>query len=233
VAGVFPRCDIGLGLPDALQINRPNVGFRGNSAQNDYYYGERRRLVLPQTFYRPMGEADHDTQTLSQQDFIHLFVEHEPRLYGYIRALVPNQADAENVLQETSAVLWENFGQFQPGTDFARWAITVARYQVMYFRQQQRRNVLSFSQPFVDVIAEAAADATEGLGNTQRALDECLRELKDADLDLFRRRYQPGAKVPAIAAELGRPVTTVYHALDRIRRALLDCTERRLRREGG
>jgi RNA polymerase sigma-70 factor (ECF subfamily) len=177
-----------------------------------------------------MADSQEKSQTPVAKDFMRLFVEHEPRLYAYIHSLVPNRADAENVLQETASVLWEKFSQFQPGTSFLSWASTVARYQVLYFRQQQKRNVLQFSQEFVDAVDEAAISAvsdTDQFNNLRTALDACLKELSDADRELFRLRYQPGAKVPAIATSLGRPVTTVYHALDRIRRQLVDCIERR------
>lgn len=181
-----------------------------------------------------MPGAQHQSPHSRQSDFIRLFVEHEPRLYVYIHSLVPHRADAENILQETAGVLWEKFNQFEPGTSFIGWATTVARFQVLYFRQQQKRNVLRFSQEFVDAVDEAAQQAVSDADRFDRlrnALDVCLSELNEADRELFRSRYLPGAKVPAIAAALGRPVTTVYHALDRIRRQLVDCLERRAARE--
>jgi RNA polymerase sigma-70 factor (ECF subfamily) len=51
-------------------------------------------------------------------EFVQLFAQSSRRIYAYIRTLVPNQADAEDVFQETSKVLWEKFADYEIGTDF-------------------------------------------------------------------------------------------------------------------
>ena len=178
-----------------------------------------------------MPDSLTNTQPERHAEFVRLFLGNELRIYGYIRSLIPQRADAENLLQETALVLWEKFDQFQPGTDFARWAIAVARYQVMAFRRKQRRDVLSFGQPFLNIAEEGASTAVDQFDDVQAALDQCLAKLNEADHNLFRRRYLPGAEVSRIAAELGRPLRTVYHALDRIHRTLAECIERYLAQE--
>jgi DNA-directed RNA polymerase specialized sigma24 family protein len=42
-------------------------------------------------------------------------------------------------------------------------------------------------------------------------------------------RYESNLTGPEIAERLGRPVNTVYKALQRIRNSLLDCVDRTLR----
>jgi RNA polymerase sigma-70 factor (ECF subfamily) len=165
-------------------------------------------------------------------DFVRLFVEHERQIYAYIRSLIPQRADAENVLQETAVVLWEKFDEYQAGTEFVRWAITVARFKVLSFHKQRRHDPIAFSDSLLESLDQVSAEIAQQPTDLQQALEDCLTRLDDADRELFRRRYQPGATVPKLAAELGRPVTTVYHALDRIRRALVACVERRLNSEG-
>jgi len=51
------------------------------------------------------------------------------------------------------------------------------------------------------------------------------------DRTLIRRRYESGAAVQMVAADLGRSVQAVYRALNRIHLALLDCIQRTLRAE--
>jgi RNA polymerase sigma-70 factor (ECF subfamily) len=70
-------------------------------------------------------------------------------------------------------------------------------------------------------------------------LRRCLEKLSEKDRQLVRKcygdGYRPqGARVTfkAVALELGRPVNTVYKALNRIRRALYECIERTLAVEG-
>ena len=40
-------------------------------------------------------------------EFITLLTEHQPVLRGYIRSLLPNASDIQDVLQNTNIVLWE------------------------------------------------------------------------------------------------------------------------------
>ena len=42
-----------------------------------------------------------------QIEFVRLLLRHERRIYAFIRSLLPNRDDAEDVLQETSIVLWK------------------------------------------------------------------------------------------------------------------------------
>lgn len=164
-------------------------------------------------------------------EYVRLFLDVQPRVYGYIRTLIPQRADAENVLQDTAVVLWEKFNEYQPGTEFLHWAISVARYKVLAFQRDRQRNAVCFSEPLFDVIDAAAAEFAQQSVDLHDAVEACLGKLPDADRELFKRRHSTDITVPKLAAELGRPVTTVYHAIDRIRRALVDCIERHLRKE--
>ena len=61
-----------------------------------------------------------------------LFLANERRFYGLIFALVANAADADDLLQDISAGMWEHFDQFVPGTDFAAWAWQKAGVRLIY-----------------------------------------------------------------------------------------------------
>ena len=74
-------------------------------------------------------------------------------MFGYIVALVHDLTDAEDLLQRTSLVLWRNFEQFQPGTDFFRWSSRVAFLEVQDFLKQKRRTRVVFSSQMVSELA--------------------------------------------------------------------------------
>ena len=179
-----------------------------------------------------MSDSQNEDQAKQHAEFVRLFLSNEIRIYGYLRSLVPHRPDAENLLQETAIVLWEKFADFEAGTDFARWAIAIARYQVLHFRRQQRQDVLIFSDSFVDLVDHRATASADALNGIQAAFDACLAKLSETDRELFTRRYAPNAHVSHIATELGRPLSTVYYALDRIHRALAECIEHLLAQEG-
>jgi len=48
-------------------------------------------------------------ESANPREFIRLLMENERRIYAYIRTLIGNNADAEDVLQETSITLWDKF----------------------------------------------------------------------------------------------------------------------------
>ena len=172
------------------------------------------------------------TSTDRTPEFVRLLMQHERRIYAYVRSLVPNRTDAEDVLQETSRVLWEKFEQYKSGTDFVAWAFQVARYEVSYYRRRQQGDRLRFSDEFVDLLADEAQGEEEHLAGTQAALSECLEKLPPRDRDLLTQRYEPGASVQGIAEQLRRPVQTIYSRLKRVRRALFACVQRTLAAEG-
>lgn len=172
-----------------------------------------------------------DESQSDEHDFGRLFVQFQPRIYGYIRSLVVRRADAEDLLQETASVLWRKFGEFQPGTNFLAWALSVARYQVLYFRQRQQRDVLQFSEEFTETLAAETVVESTRLGDVQGLLDECMKKLPSPDRDLFSRRYQSDSTTKSLADQLGRPASTIYNAMNRIRRTLAECVERAIKKE--
>jgi RNA polymerase sigma-70 factor (ECF subfamily) len=166
------------------------------------------------------------------QEFIGLFAVHAQRLYAVIYALLPHAADADDVFQETSKLLWERFGEFQPGTNFFAWACRFAQYQVMAHRQRKRRSRLHFSDEFLAAVAEQAGRDGPLLAAQHRALADCLQKLKERDRELVQARYQPGVTISDLAARLNRSLDAVYKALQRAHQQLVACVQRSLVREG-
>jgi RNA polymerase sigma-70 factor (ECF subfamily) len=164
-------------------------------------------------------------------EFVELLLTSERRIYAYIRSLVPNRSDAEDLLQDTSKVLWEKFDEFTLGSDFAAWAHKVAYYEVQRHRRQQVATHVVFSQELVEQLVDQASLEPERIDRTQEMLGECVSELKEPDRDLLLQRYEPDASVTEIAAELQCPVQTVYSRLKRIRRAVFKCIQRKLGQE--
>lgn len=160
-----------------------------------------------------------------------LFVHGEPRIYAYIRSLVVDRTDAEDVLQETAIVCWTKFDEFQPGTDFVRWATRVAYWEVRSLVKRKQRDALVFSERFIEALAEDTANAGTEFSDVYDALAQCLERLKTRDRDLFHRRYMAGAKTKQIAEQLDRPLDTLHSAFRRIRRLLTECIQTKLRVE--
>lgn len=166
--------------------------------------------------------ADHE-QT---ETFLQLFVGAESRIYAFIRTMVFNRADAEDLLQDVAAVLWREFDKFEPGTNFDRWAMTVAFNQVRYFRQKHHRNVLAFSEPLFTAIASTAEHLSDRAEEFLSELHACMEKLDESDRELICHRYQPGVTTRGLARKLGYSASTVSRSLNRIQQTLLKCVRR-------
>jgi RNA polymerase sigma-70 factor (ECF subfamily) len=164
-------------------------------------------------------------------EFERLFTQCEPDLQAFIFTLLPHWADSEEVLQQTRIVLWQKFDQFQPGTNFKAWALQVARFEVNNFRRTQRSAHLPFEDSLINSLAEVRSSLMEELERQRAVLNECLRRLRASDRQIIRQCYGPKATTTKEAAErLRRPVNTLYEALNRIRRTLMECARQVLQK---
>jgi len=157
-----------------------------------------------------------------------LFLQNQRRIYGLILALVPNGPDADDILQETSAVLWQKFDEFDPGSNYAAWALRIARYQVMAYYTTKRRTKARLSDETLDAVVERLASRTEREDARSVALDGCLADLPEEDRRLIELRYRGGASVPDVARSSGRTVEAAYKALHRAHERLLQCMRGKL-----
>jgi RNA polymerase sigma-70 factor (ECF subfamily) len=166
--------------------------------------------------------------------FLRLFLQNQRGLYAYVLTLLPNRADADDVLQETSLVMWDKFDANGPPNDFLAWGRRIAYHKVLDFYKRAARVQARLSRIFVERIAQSATAETDAsrLEERRTALAGCLEKLAPRDRDLLNRRFAEGATTISASEQLGRSVDAVYKALARVRQSLFDCVERSLAREG-
>lgn len=164
-------------------------------------------------------------------EFMRLYTQNQRRLYVYLLSLVHNVADAEELLQECSYILWKKFGDFRPGTKFGAWACRIAYFEVLKFRQRCKQGEQALSPQFLDRIAGKMDEVSELIELRDGAFHSCMDRLGESDRQLIVRRYTPGINVRTLAAELSRPARSVSKSLTRIRKTLIECIDRRLRQE--
>ena len=172
------------------------------------------------------------TQEDRGEQFVRLYLQNQKRIQGLILALVPKGADADDILQEASAVMWQKFAEFELGTNFAAWALRIARYQVMAYYTSQKRQRARLSDESLDAVVESMARRPEREEDRSIALDGCLAGLDRADRDLLELRYRGGATVEDLARHSGKTAFAVYKALNRAHDRLLSCMRGRLSAEG-
>jgi RNA polymerase sigma-70 factor (ECF subfamily) len=165
--------------------------------------------------------------------FLRLFLQNERRLYAYIFTLVHNQADSDDLLQETSLVLWDKFDALHPPDDFAAWACRIAYFKVLDFSKKRQRSRVLFGQALLERLAETAIEQASALQLDERreALACCIEKLSSRDRALLGWRFAEGGSTRSAAAQAGKRVDAVYKSLARIRQALFECVTRALQSE--
>ena len=174
------------------------------------------------------ARKDHE----GRDAFARLFAQHDRWLFAYLVSLLGNPAHAEEVFQEVCVVLWRENETFQLGTDFVKWVSVIAHHQVHRFRRQERRVGPQLSDAAVDLLAEDAVERAGLLESRRDALRNCLQKLSNKDRQLVQHCYSDTRmSFKGVAENLGRPANTVYKALNRIRKSLYECIERKLSAE--
>ncbi len=167
-----------------------------------------------------------------REAFARVFAKNDRWLFAYLVALLGNPSDAEEVFQEVCVVLWREYEKFDLSTEFRHWASVVARNRVMRFRTVRNRQARQLSDVAVELLAEEAIDQSNLLDDRRRALHKCLESLSESDRNLISACYSDLHRSFQRASEqLGRPINTVYKALQRVRRALRTCIDRRVAAE--
>ena len=76
---------------------------------------------------------------LRNQTFSRLLTANHSRLRAFIYALVHDHHHTDDLMQEVAVVLWKRYDTFEEGTNFAAWAMKIARYTVLNWRRAQNK----------------------------------------------------------------------------------------------
>ncbi|SFI28809.1 sigma-70 family RNA polymerase sigma factor [Planctomicrobium piriforme] len=165
------------------------------------------------------------------EEFLRLFSQNRERLFAYIFSLLPNHADAEDVFQRCSLLLWRKFSEFDVERNFLAWACGVALNEVRNFLRSAHRDRLRFDSSLVTQLSDHRLGALETSGENLKILQGCLEALKATEQDLVRVAYDGNSTLKDFADATGQALQTLYNRLGRIRRMLLECVRRKLATE--
>jgi RNA polymerase sigma-70 factor (ECF subfamily) len=160
------------------------------------------------------------------RDFVELMTQHQGRLYGYVLSLTGDPDVANDILQETNVVLWKQWGQFEPGSNFKAWSFRIAHFQFMAYRQKRIRDKVLFSDELLASLASEAVAVDEKHEEQAAALEKCLELLPTRSRTAIRLRYTDELNVGEMARRLGRNVNAVYQLLFRARQTLIECVQK-------
>ena len=164
--------------------------------------------------------------------FTALLVTHQPAVLGFIRTLLPQTTEAEDLLQKTCLIAWQKFDQFDPSTKFSTWACQIAYFEVKNYLRTRARDRHVFSDEVLQQLAQEVPEDQDRLAEERAALHKCVKALVPDERDLLAQAYAPGQTVQQIAGHLGKTANSLYKQLNRIRRRLYACITARLKQGG-
>lgn len=175
-----------------------------------------------------MSVAKKDSVDL--QTFVNLLTEHQGPIRSFIVSLMPGNPDVGDVLQETNLVLWKKRDRFEKGTNFQSWAFTVAKYEVLHYRDRVKRaDRVLLSEDVSNMFAEEEQEEGPKLHEGYlQALDQCMGKLPREHRKLVEYRYRSGHSLEQFATQTGASSGSLRIALLRIRKALRRCIEKNL-----
>ncbi len=167
----------------------------------------------------------------SAELLVRLLSRHQEEIFRHIFALLPHEEDARDVLQETSVALYRKFTDYDPAKPFLPWAYRFAELEVFKQRERNRRGTRLFSRELLDRLAREREQLDSALHARLIALEKCLEDLPSGDRALIRQRYHHQTRIDELVALSGSSRRTLFRNLDRVRRLLMNCIQRRVAAE--
>ncbi len=136
--------------------------------------------------------------------------------------------ESRDVLQKTNVNLWRNCAKFDEAKPFLPWALTLARFQILgYLRDRKRERVL-FDSDVLEQMQTASEARLDELPMRQIFLRKCLGELQEEHQTLLSLRYAHRKSIAHLAKVSNRSEDGVKSLLLRLRKTLGRCIESKI-----
>lgn len=164
------------------------------------------------------------------EQFLSLLMGNQNYIYAYILSFVPNIADADDLFQGVTMLMWRKFDDYQVGTNFRSWGVAIARNFVLkFYRDHKKQKPLT--PETVEILSEEAPERLNELTDRLSVLKKCVTRLRSEDGDLIKMRYEEELTYQRIATRIGVSIQRVYQRISRIHEVLLRCVRRSLLEE--
>lgn len=155
---------------------------------------------------------------------------YQGRLRSYAARYVESSSDVYDIVQDVFLDAWGHVATFDPTREFYPWLRGICRNRVLnYYRSRRVRRTAGQLQVDAAIEEHLARDEHDDSSDRLQALRHCLDKLPPGERELLGLRYSDGVAVKEIAARVERTAAGISMQLYRLRAALLECVERRLR----
>ena len=166
------------------------------------------------------------------EQFVLLLAQHQEPVFRYIFSLVACEADARDILQETSLALYRKFDAYDASRPFLPWAYRFAYLQVQKHREKAARSPLLFSEDVMDLLAHDRERMEPELDQRLQLLNRCLAKLTPQDKELVTSRYAMRQGAEEMMQRFAMSRRTLFRNLELLRQRLHECVTRQLQSEG-
>ena len=158
-----------------------------------------------------------------------LFVAHEPVLRAYAQTMLPTWEAVDDVLQESSVVMWKKLDQLQDDAGFLPWAKVIVRFEALRARRRVARDRLVLSEETMSKLADQELEVShDPLDRERDALKRCLAKLSDEHQRLVMMPYLESGGLKDLAERTRRSANSLYKLLGRLREKLRICVEQEM-----
>lgn len=194
-----------------LNVRDGQVGFRGSTTLDESPAVTREvRLAIARA-----KEGDRDAVRF-------LYVRYSDNVYGYVRSIVRDDREAEDLTQHVFMKLVTVITKYEDrGVPFSGWLLRLARNVALDHLRRRRPT------PTEDVLA-ADTHADESSRERARDFHSALASLPEEQRDVVIMRHVVGLTPQEIAERMGRSESSIHGLHHRGRRAL----QQELRRLG-
>src|ERR1041384_1332578 len=125
----------------------------------------------------------------TQQQFLSLFLRSEREIFRYVAALVPNMADAEDIVQQTALSLWEKFDAYDPNLPFTPWACRFALNKAKQWIERRQRWQALLERGLAEELEQRRQQLQPEFETRLKHLAACLGKLPQAQRSLVEGYY--------------------------------------------
>jgi RNA polymerase sigma-70 factor (ECF subfamily) len=156
------------------------------------------------------------------QGAFHTLVDrHGPQLFGLAMSLLGNQADAEDVLQETFAGAFRGLRAFREQSSVKTWLTQIlVRQAARHYRTERQHTVLRLDGGAEEPAQRPGAQSGENRADIRMDMSGAMQALALEHREVIALRELQGMSYDEIAEALGVPRGTVESRLFRARRML-------------
>lgn len=145
-----------------------------------------------------------------QDAFSYLYDNYSKALYGVVYAVVPNQEDAEDILQVLFVKIWKSIESYDATKGrLYTWMLNMARNLAIDHTRSKQQKIKSKIQNVSDSVYELRNQAVENSSSDFLGLSTILNELKKDHKEIIDLIYFKGFTHEQASKELNLPLGTV------------------------